>query len=70
MMSMTSKSSGMVGLSSCPADAIDEIKNKVDFIGWERGGNGAFREFADFILHSREEPILANNTVFTHFEIA
>lgn len=39
-----------VGLSACPADAIEEVRNIVDYICAKNGGYGAFREFADLII--------------------
>lgn len=40
----------LVGLSACPGDALDEIKNISDYICKNRGGYGAFREFAELII--------------------
>lgn len=40
-------------LSSCPYNAVNEVKSKVDFVSDYDGGNGAFREFAEFILFSK-----------------
>jgi 3-deoxy-D-manno-octulosonate 8-phosphate phosphatase (KDO 8-P phosphatase) len=39
-----------VGLSAAPADAMPDIKNIVDYACEERGGYGAFREFAELII--------------------
>ena len=39
-----------VGLSFCPADACDEVKEKVDYIMKARAGVGAVREAANQIL--------------------
>lgn len=39
-----------VGLSSAPADAMPDIKKNVDYLCEEKGGNGAFREFAELII--------------------
>jgi 3-deoxy-D-manno-octulosonate 8-phosphate phosphatase (KDO 8-P phosphatase) len=39
-----------VGLSAAPADAIESIRKSVDYICQNKGGSGAFREFADLIL--------------------
>jgi len=39
-----------VGLSACPSDAYPEIKKEADFICENRGGYGAFREFAEYII--------------------
>ena len=40
----------MVGLSAAPADAVENIRNIVDYICTNKGGNGAFREFAELII--------------------
>jgi len=40
-----------VGLSACPNDAVDEIKKHCSKIISKNGGNGAVREFVDFILN-------------------
>lgn len=42
-----------VGLSASPSDALDFIKEKVDYICTVKGGNGAFREFAELIISLR-----------------
>lgn len=42
-----------IGFSSCPHDAIDLVKEQVDFICKNNGGMGAFRETADLILFSQ-----------------
>ena len=39
-----------VGISSCPIDAIDDVKNVVDIICDKKGGDGCVREFIDYIL--------------------
>jgi 3-deoxy-D-manno-octulosonate 8-phosphate phosphatase (KDO 8-P phosphatase) len=39
-----------VGLSAAPADAMPDIKNIVDYLCEDKGGNGAFREFAELII--------------------
>lgn len=41
------------GLSATPHDARYYIKERVDFITPSRGGDGALRDFADFILESQ-----------------
>ena len=40
----------IAGFTACPNDAIDEIKNRVDIILINNGGEGVFREFSDLIL--------------------
>jgi YrbI family 3-deoxy-D-manno-octulosonate 8-phosphate phosphatase len=42
-----------VGVSSCPADAMSEIKKRVDIILDNRGGEGAFREFSELIIEAK-----------------
>jgi 3-deoxy-D-manno-octulosonate 8-phosphate phosphatase (KDO 8-P phosphatase) len=39
-----------VGLSATPADGIEELKNIVDYACSKKGGEGAFREFCEFII--------------------
>lgn len=39
-----------VGFSAAPADAMPDIKKTVDYVCEEKGGNGAFREFAELII--------------------
>jgi len=39
-----------VGLAACPVDAFPEIKKAADFLCENKGGNGAFREFAEYII--------------------
>ena len=40
----------IVGLSAAPADAVENIRNIVDYVCTNKGGNGAFREFAELII--------------------
>lgn len=42
-----------VGVSAAPADAVPEIIQLVDFVCSNKGGHGAFREFVDMIISSR-----------------
>ena len=42
-----------VGLATCPADAVDEVKNVCSFISEKNGGKGAVRELINFILKSK-----------------
>lgn len=39
-----------IGLSAAPADAMEEIKNIVDYQCEAKGGDGAFREFCELII--------------------
>ena len=43
------------GLSACPADAFELVKKSVQYICQAPGGAGAFREFAELIIHLRNE---------------
>lgn len=43
----------LVGLSACPADAMQEIKDIADYRCRNYGGHGAFREFAEFIIKAK-----------------
>lgn len=45
----------LVGLSASPADAMPEVRTIVDYVCKEKGGYGAFREFAELIIGLRKE---------------
>jgi 3-deoxy-D-manno-octulosonate 8-phosphate phosphatase (KDO 8-P phosphatase) len=45
---------GKAGLTASPGDAIASIMQEVHYVSGARGGNGAFREFADWILELRK----------------
>ena len=40
----------IVGLPSCPNDAVEEVQKYADFISSKNGGRGAVRELCDIIL--------------------
>ena len=42
----------LVGLSACPADAMIFTKNIAHYICENKGGEGAFREFAELIIRA------------------
>ncbi|MGD0282211.1 MAG: HAD-IIIA family hydrolase [Dissulfurispiraceae bacterium] len=42
-----------VGLSACPSDSFPAVKKIADFICSSGGGQGAFRELAEFIIASK-----------------
>lgn len=43
------------GLTAAPADGMPEVKDAVAYVASERGGHGAFRDFAEWILRMRTE---------------
>jgi len=43
----------IVGVSACPADAVDDIMENVVYICKRNGGQGAFRELADLIIKNK-----------------
>ena len=43
----------LVGLSACPRDAMPEVREAVDMICQLKGGEGVFREFAEWIIAAR-----------------
>jgi YrbI family 3-deoxy-D-manno-octulosonate 8-phosphate phosphatase len=45
----------MAGLTAAPADAMKNIKTMVDYVCENKGGNGAFREFAELIIELKNE---------------
>ena len=38
------------GLIGCPSDAAKQVKDLADFISAKPGGNGAVREFIEWVL--------------------
>ena len=39
----------IVGVAGCPSDAVEEIKEVADYVAKHKGGNGAVREFVEWI---------------------
>ena len=46
-----------VGLSACPGDATKFAKEIADVIMKSKGGNGAFRDFAELIIEAKQKKI-------------
>lgn len=44
----------IVGFSACPQDASNFVKDKVNYICINNGGNGAVREIAEMILEAKK----------------
>ena len=44
-----------IGMSAVPADGMEFIKKIADYICTNKGGNGAFREFAELIIAFKSE---------------
>ena len=42
-----------VGLSTCPFDAVDEVKSVVKFVSSKNGGKGAVRELCDLVVKNK-----------------
>ena len=47
------------GISACPNDAAEEVLDSVDYICEKKGGEGAVREFINFISNNGEMKINA-----------
>ncbi len=43
------------GMSACPADAVEEVKTTVDYVCTHKGGQGAVREFIDYLRKQEGE---------------
>ncbi|MEO7767931.1 MAG: 3-deoxy-D-manno-octulosonate 8-phosphate phosphatase, partial [Ferruginibacter sp.] len=43
-----------VGITACPFDAMAEVIEKADYKCNNKGGDGAFREFAEFLIAVRK----------------
>lgn len=46
------------GIVGCPADAVPEVKAVADFISNSKGGNGAVREFINYLVGKRDDGCL------------
>ncbi len=42
-----------VGLSACPADAVEQVKNNAHIVLQKKGGEGCVREFCDLLFYSK-----------------
>ncbi len=51
----------MAGVTACPADAVYEVREQVDYVCQAKGGHGAFREFAEWILSRRTTDAATEN---------
>lgn len=40
----------LCGISACPADAVESVARKVDFVCSKNGGEGAVREFIEHLI--------------------
>ena len=43
------------GFSACPSDAMTKVKDKADYVCEAKGGDGAVREFIDFLITKQEK---------------
>lgn len=44
----------MCGLSGCPSDAVSEVRKIVDYISPRQGGDGAVRDFIEYVISNNE----------------
>ncbi|TLY45032.1 MAG: HAD family hydrolase, partial [Nitrospirae bacterium] len=44
-----------VGFGAAPADALPAVRNAVDYVCRQKGGEGAVREVADLILEAKSK---------------
>lgn len=44
---------GRVGLAAAPADAVREVRDRVHWVSHARAGDGAAREFIEFVLRAQ-----------------
>jgi 3-deoxy-D-manno-octulosonate 8-phosphate phosphatase (KDO 8-P phosphatase) len=52
---------GRVGLSAAPADAVDDVRTRVDWVSRSGGGSGAARELVELVLRAQGkwDPLVA-----------
>lgn len=41
------------GISACPSDAMSVVRKMADYVAAEKGGEGAFRDFAEWLIEQR-----------------
>jgi len=44
---------GRAGLSAAPADAVEDVRSRVDWVARHNGGYGAARELVEFVLRAQ-----------------
>lgn len=42
----------LVGFSACPIDAVNDVKNYVNYVCTKKGGDGAVREFVEYLINN------------------
>ena len=45
----------LCGVSVCPSDAVNDVKNIADFITVAKGSEGVFREIGDMIIKNKQK---------------
>ena len=60
---MDDKEMKEVKLVGCPNDAVEEVKNIAHVISSKNGGNGAVREFCEYILEIKKRHDLKLNNL-------
>jgi 3-deoxy-D-manno-octulosonate 8-phosphate phosphatase (KDO 8-P phosphatase) len=45
---------GRAGLSAAPADAVEDVRTRVDWVSRARGGDGAVRELIELVLRAQD----------------
>lgn len=46
-MNLVKQGGGLIG---CPADAVDDVKQNSDYVSFRNGGDGAVRDFIEYIV--------------------
>ena len=52
------------GCTACPADAVKAVKERVDYVCSEKGGEGAVREFCEYLISSQTNSEAPQNFEF------
>jgi len=45
---------GRAGLTGSPADAVEDVRTRVDYVSRARGGSGAARDFVELVLKAQD----------------
>lgn len=57
-MNLVKQGGGLIG---CPADAVNEVKQNSDYVSSKNGGDGAVREFIEYIVKQKYNEINPSN---------
>ena len=55
-----------VALAGCPSDAVDDVRQSVNFIAHKKGGHGCVREFCEYIINPEKPRTVTTMSLPAH----